>query len=312
MNLRIWLRTAALAVAGVAAYAVLIEPRWLQLRRERVHIRSLPGALEGLRIGHVSDLHVTGEGTGRALGLVQRAVAALRRASPDMVAITGDLAEDEAGLRAVLRALEPLEPPLGVFVVPGNHDHRMGIDTWRRMVRSSGALGDLTNRHQMIERGGVRICVAGVDDLVEGAPSLRLPPPAARDLTILLAHSPDQAEQCRRGYDAIDLILSGHTHGGQVRFPFIGAPVSSAVHPELYEDGLRRRPWTQVYTTRGLGTTRLPIRFLARPEVTVLELTGSARPKRHRQATAVSLEMTPPPTHIPTPGDAGSLTPPAP
>lgn len=319
MNLRALLSTAAVAAAGVAAYAVLIEPRWLQLRRERVHIRSLPEPLEGLCIGHISDLHVAGGADGRTLRLVRRAVAALALARPDLVAITGDLAEDEEGLRAVLRALEPLEPPLGVFVVPGNHDHRMGIDGWRRIVAASGALRDLTNRHQMIERGGARVCMAGVDDAVEGAPSLRLPSPAMRDLTVLLAHSPDQAEHCRRGYDAVDLILSGHTHGGQVRFPFIGAPVNSAVHPELYEDGLRRRPWTQVYTSRGIGTTRLPVRFLARPEVTILELTRSARPRRRGSAPALSraparapaLEMPPPPTHIPSPGDAGSSTPPA-
>jgi uncharacterized protein len=286
MNLRALLSTAALATAGIAAYAVFIEPRWLQLRRERVHIRSLPEGLEGLRIGHISDLHVAGPTGGRTLRLVRRAVTALARDRPDLVAITGDLAEDEGALRAVVRALGPLEPPLGVFVVPGNHDHRMGIDGWRRIVVESAALRDLTNRHLMLERNGARICVAGVDDAVEGSPSLTLPPPVTRDLTVLLAHSPDQAEHCCRGYDAVDLILSGHTHGGQVRFPFIGAPVSSAVHPDLYQDGLRRRPWTQVYTSRGLGTTRLPVRFLARPEVTILELTGSARPRHRGSAPA--------------------------
>jgi uncharacterized protein len=275
MKLRYWLATGAGAAAALAAYAVLFEPRWIQLQHQKVHVRSLPRPLEGLRIGLLSDIHLAG---GETPGLVRRAVAMLLRARPDLVAVTGDLAEDEPGLHAVLDALMPLDAPLGVYVVPGNHDHRVGIGAWRRAVGARKALQDLTNRHVLLERNGATLCVAGVDDYYEGRPLLLLPPPEDRDLTILLAHSPDQAEHSRRAYDAVDLILSGHTHGGQVRFPFIGAPVSSANHPEYYDEGLRRRPWTQVYTSRGLGTTGLPIRFLARPEVSLLELTHRPRP----------------------------------
>jgi uncharacterized protein len=302
MNLKPLALAGAGAAAALAAYATLVEPRWLQVRRSRVHVRYLPPALEGLRLALLTDLHVE---RGRAPAILRRAVAATMRARPDLIAVTGDLAEDEAGLQAVLDSLMPLSAPLGVFAVPGNHDHRAGIAAWHRALAARKAIQDLTNRSVTVRRGGVRICIAGVDDLIEGAPRLVLPPPEQRDLTIVLAHSPDQAESCRRRYDAVDLIVSGHTHGGQVRFPIIGAPVSSAQRPDLYEDGLRRRPWTQVYTSRGLGTTRLPVRFLARPELAILELTRAARP-RIQNAPADALELPAARAHIPPPEGQGN------
>jgi uncharacterized protein len=297
-----WIAAAAGAGAALAAYATVVEPRWLQLRRERIHIRSLPPGFEGFRIGVLSDLHLQ---AGREPRLVRRAVSMLDRAGAHLVAVAGDLAEDEEGLHAVLDALSRCQAPLGVFAVPGNHDHRAGIATWHRVLAVRKSIENLTNRYVLIHRRGATLCLAGLDDDVEGTPRLRLPPPARRDLTILIAHSPDQAEQCRRDHDAVDLIVSGHTHGGQVRLPFIGAPVNSAVHDDLYEDGLRRRPWTQVYTSRGVGTTRIPIRFLARPEVTILELTRDPRPRLRRRPDSVPLESRRHSTHIGPPAEPG-------
>jgi uncharacterized protein len=275
MKLSRWVAAGAATATILAAYSTLVEPRWLQVRRKRIHIRALPPSLEGLRVGLLSDLHFQRRSS---TGVLRRAVAALDRERPDLIAVTGDLAEDEEGLQAALDVVSRLDAPLGVFVVPGNHDHHAGIRTWRRAIAIRKALHDLTNRYVLAQRSGATICIAGLDDHLEGRPVLLLPPPGARDLTVVLAHSPDQAERCRRSYDAVDLIVSGHTHGGQVRMPGFRAPVNSATYPELYEDGLRRRPWTQVYTSRGVGTSRLPIRFGARPEVAILHLTREPRP----------------------------------
>ena len=263
--------------AGVAAYAWLIEPRWLQLVHRTIHLRTLPRSLEGFRIGLLTDLHAA---DGGSVQLARRAAELIMREGPHVIAITGDFAEDEGGLRNVLGALEPLRAPLGVWAVPGNHDHHAGIETWRELVDRAVGLHDLTNRFEMVEHGGSRICLGGVDDLYRGQPRLTLPPPEERDLTLLLAHTPDLAERCRRAFDAVDLVLSGHTHGGQIRLPFLPAPVNSARHRHLYENGLRRRPWTQVYTSRGIGTSGIPFRFFARPEVTLLTLTRERRPAR--------------------------------
>lgn len=267
----------ALGAAGAAiVYARWIEPRWLQLRHHLIHVRDLPAELEGLRIGLLTDLHAGEESHYR---LIRRAVRMLNRERPELVALTGDFAADDAGgFSDVLDALDELRAPLGVYAVPGNHDYIVGIDLWREAIGRHPFIEDLTNRFRILDLGAVRLCVAGVDDYYEGSPRLRLPPPEDRDFTLLLAHSPDEAERCRRAYDAVNLIVSGHTHGGQVRLPFLPAPINSADNAHLYEDGLRRRPWTQVYTSRGLGTVRLPLRFFARPEVALLQLTGAPRP----------------------------------
>jgi len=272
---------AAASAAGgaLAAYAFLLEPRWLEVTRPTVHVRDLPPALEGLRIALLTDLHA---GDGTSTSLIRRACRMAMAERPDLIAITGDLAADDAdGFRDVLDSLACLQAPLGVYAVPGNHDHIIGIQTWHRQIAEHPVIEDLTNRAVIREVGGARLCVAGVDDLSEGRPHLgALPDPAARDLTLLLAHDPDQAERARRTYDRIDLVLSGHTHGGQVRLPWIGALRNPSDYEELYEHGLRRRPWTQVYISRGVGTVHLTVRFLCRPEVTVIRLTGAPRPTR--------------------------------
>jgi uncharacterized protein len=272
---RRWAWLAGGAVATLGVYATLIEPRWLQLRRSRIHIRRLPRELEGLRIGLLTDLHAGGA---TPYSLVRRAVRLLMEERPDLVALTGDFAhDDEPDFRRVRAALRGLHAPLGVYAVPGNHDHVIGIDRWRAEFARDTRIRDLTNRAVIRQHNGRRICIAGVDDYSQGAPRLELPALAERDLTILLAHSPDQAERSRRRPDAVDLVVSGHTHGGQVRLPWFGAPLRAAEHDRLYDKGLRRRPWTQVYTSRGIGTVHLPVRFLARPEVAVLELTATPR-----------------------------------
>lgn len=269
------LLAAAALGAGIAAYARFVEPRWLQLRRRAIHVRTLPRELEGLRIGLLTDFHA---GEEAHYAVVRRAVRMLMAERPDLIALTGDFAADDApGFDGIFAALDGLNAPLGVFAVPGNHDYTVGIEAWREAMERHPTFEDLTNRHRLIDLGGVRLCVAGVDDFYEGSPRLRLPPPEHRDFTLLLAHSPDEAERCRRAHDDVGLIVSGHTHGGQVRLPFLPAPVNSAERGDLYEEGLRRRPWTQVYTSRGLGTVHLPLRFFARPEVAVLELTGAPR-----------------------------------
>jgi uncharacterized protein len=256
-----------------------VEPRWLQVTRTRINVRTLHPALEGFTIALLTDLHA---GDGTPLSLIRRACHLAMAEKPDLIAVTGDLVADDAtGFGEVLDALRGLAAPHGVYAVPGNHDHIVGIGRWHRDVAEQEAVRDLTNRAEVLDVDGARFCVAGVDDLSSGDPDLGvLPPPEERDFTLLLAHDPDQAERVRRVCDAVDLIVSGHTHGGQVRLPFVGAIRNPAKHDDLYEEGLRRRPWTQVYTSRGVGTVHIPVRFLCRPEVAMLTLTGAPRPPR--------------------------------
>jgi predicted MPP superfamily phosphohydrolase len=268
---------AAVAAAGAVGAYTLLEPLWLEVTRPRIHVRGLHPDLEGFRIALLTDMHA-GEGT--PLWLIRRAARLAMRARPDVIALTGDFAADDAGTFApVLDALAGLDAPHGVWAVPGNHDYTVGIEKWRAELGRRPRIRDLTNRAVLRKVGGASLCVAGVGDFSRGRPSLdALPPPEERDFTLLLAHDPDQGEKARRAYDAVDLIVSGHTHGGQVRLPLVGAVKNPAEREDLYEEGLRRRPWTQVYTSRGVGTVHLPIRLLCRPEVAILELTGAPRP----------------------------------
>ncbi|HEX8431752.1 MAG TPA: metallophosphoesterase [Longimicrobium sp.] len=272
-----WIRmlgAGAAAATAVGAYSLFVEPLWLELTRPRIHVRDLPPALEGFRIALLTDMHA---GAGTPLWLIRRACRMAMREQPDLIALTGDFAADDApDFGESISALAGLDAPYGVYAVPGNHDFTVGIGSWHRQIGAHPTIQDLTNRARTLDVDGARLCVAGVDDLAEGSPTLRrLPPPEERDFTLLLAHEPAQAERARRGFDAVDLIVSGHTHGGQVRLPWVGALAS---RDALYDQGLRRRPWTQVYTSRGVGTVHLPIRFRCRPEVAVLQLTGIARP----------------------------------
>ena len=259
--------------AGLLAYATLVEPRRIQVRRSTVHLRARPPDLEGFRIAVLSDLHA-----GRfTRSVLRRAVRRTLAEQPHLIAITGDFVDRRpADLDRALDAVRELWAPFGVYAVPGNHDHvHGGLAAWLDALGERSAIHDITNRHVLIEHGEATLCVAGVDDLQEGQPRLDLPPHGLRDFTLLLAHNPDQAERSRRHDDHVDLILSGHTHGGQIRIPALGPLHRKS---DIYDQGLRRRPWTQVYTTRGLGTTLLPIRFNAPPEVALLRLTASPRP----------------------------------
>jgi uncharacterized protein len=171
------LLTAGLGAGAIAAYAFLVEPRWVEVTRTRIHLRHLPGPLEGLKIALLTDLHA-GEGT--PMSVIRRACRLAMRERPDVIAITGDLASDDApDFQAVLEALDCLDAPLGVYAVPGNHDHVIGIERWRREMGEHPRIQGLTNRAVVHSVGEARLCVAGVDDLSCGEPSLNaLPPPA--------------------------------------------------------------------------------------------------------------------------------------
>jgi uncharacterized protein len=268
------LAAGAAAAAALAGYAVFVEPRRLERTHPRIHIRGLPRDLEGFRIALLTDLHA---GRLTPPSVLRRAVRTAMDAQPHLIAITGDLLDRRRqDMARALRALNGIAAPLGVYAVPGNHDHvSIGLADWRQAIAAHASIIDLTNHSVTMQVGEAMLCVAGVDDLEEGEPELVLPPPAARDVTILLAHQPDQGERTRRAVDQVDLVLSGHTHAGQIRLPGIGAVERKS---EIYDEGLRRRPWTQVYTSRGVGTTALPLRFGARPEVAIIELTGAPRP----------------------------------
>lgn len=261
--------TPLVAVAGVSAYARLVEPYNYWISETDVFIRDLSERFENFRITQLTDIHHS-----RILGLdeVRRVVALAQQTKPDMFVLTGDYTTTyRRFIEPCAEALAPLSAPEGVWAVLGNHDHYTDPElTTRALERQHIAV--LNNAHTTLQRGPDSLQLSGIDDWSWNATDW---PSAFAGLntktpTILLSHQPTvlDLEQTQN----VSLILSGHTHGGQVRIPFVGAPVRYASSDLKYDRGLFRRGATQLYVSSGTGVIGLPVRFGVRPEIAVLRL----------------------------------------
>ncbi len=250
--------------------------RWLRQRLERglifseVELRLRRGGpgLHGLRIAYVSDLHAGNFMTEADLCRIFERVV---RFEPDLVCLGGDLIEDRAEQILLLgKGLSLLQPPLGVFAVPGNHEYEVepGLGLWRSTLEEHG-VEILLNRGLRLRRNGESLWLAGVDDLSFGRSDLaRALHGASEDEPILLlAHHPDLFHEA--SHVGVDVTLSGHTHGGQITF-FGRTPLRHTLlgywHGFFEEDG------AQLYVGRGAGTTKLPLRLNAPGEVPLIRL----------------------------------------
>lgn len=255
-----------IAIAGIAtiAYAFLWEPNWLSVTRVDVRLDRL--SAPGLTIGHLSDLHL---GTPAAAARTRRAVQMLMASRPDLVVLTGDFVSSREGLD-MIAVLAPLRAPLGVYAVLGNHDHWIDPDGVEDALARLG-IEVLRNRSVRLEIEGHPIWLIGLDDMWNRLSDLEtasagIPPQETR---LLLVHEPDFAAKTPPG--RVDLQLSGHSHGGQVRIPFKGALLLPPLGRH-YPAGLQWAGTTAVYTNRGLGTVSPHARFHCRPEITLLRL----------------------------------------
>ncbi len=265
-------RGLALGTLVLAGDALAVEPQWLQVERIEVPIRDLDPAFDGYRIALLSDFHWP-RFTSRAV--LDRAVELAMAFDPHLVALPGDLC-DNAPTYAVpsLKGLfDGLHAPDGVVGTLGNHDHKLlDVPALRREIAQNTPIELLDNRHRLIRRGDARLAVAGVGDLWAGdvhymAALGDVPHDVPR---ILLAHNPDVAE-ISTPPPRVDLQLSGHTHGGEVRLPFGPAPFTSSSYGQKYRAGLVEGPHNRVYVTRGVCSIH-HIRLFCRPEVTYLTL----------------------------------------
>jgi predicted MPP superfamily phosphohydrolase len=259
-----------LAGVGCGTYARLLEPRWFDVEEVTVLLERLPRSLDGLTIAHLSDLHL-----GPYLGAsdLASAVEVVQRLAPQLVVISGDFVS-RGGLWQRQEMLEPLaalRPPLGAYAVLGNHDHWTD-PVWVAATVQGLGISVLSNSAQRLSDSENGLWLVGVDDIWVGAGDLgrALSTVPDRACKLLLVHEPDFADKASRA--SIDLQLSGHSHGGQVRLPFIGAPLLP-LWARNYSIGLERAADTWVYTNRGLGVIDPPVRFNCRPEITLLTLT---------------------------------------
>lgn len=247
------------ALPGNQALTLSVEEKTLAIPR-------LPAALEGLRIAHLADLHMSGRFT---MAMYQEIVALANARSPDLVALTGDLVEHDRCLPWVEETLARLRAELGVFFIFGNHDKLCDTRRLREILTSAGATC-LSGGHTRVERNGAAIELVG-NEIPWFPPAGEFPTPAreADTLRVVLAHSPDQFFWAIER-DA-DLVLAGHTHGGQIRFPPLGAVVAPSRHGTRYNSGVFQRGGTVMHVTRGTGSLA-PLRYFCPPELALLTL----------------------------------------
>lgn len=269
--------TVAVTGAATAAHASLIAPQQLAVRRYDLPMVDLPAALDGLRIVHISDTHY-----GPFIGLpyLQGVVAQVNALKPDFIALTGDYTHrSPRTIDPGIGVLAGLKARLGIAAVLGNHDHWEGAQACRDRFASFG-VPMVDNTRLFLSPEGLShapreaaLCVSGLGDYWEGttdhAAALDGVPEAMP--RIVLAHNPDSAEADANGR-RMDLMLSGHTHGGQIAVPWRGALVVPSAYGTKYAGGWVGGPQCPVIVSRGVGMTVMPIRFLVPPEIGVIAL----------------------------------------
>lgn len=282
---RKFLKTGALVVgAGAVATSVdgiVFEANDPVLVRLQVPIRNLPPALENFKIIQLSDFHYDPH---FCVVPIRKAIAMSNALQPDLVLLTGDFMTIPMwadfvpnGKRDAAAAAEPcaqllseLRSTHGSVGILGNHDRDSDFGRVLHALRSSGIIA-LQNGNTHIEQDGARLWLCGVDDVIEGKPDMQATMRGVpeNETTILLAHEPDFADDVKKL--PIDLQLSGHSHGGQIRIPLIGAPILPSL-AHKYPRGFHRFGRMSLYTNVGLGTIRVPMRFDCPPEVTLITL----------------------------------------
>lgn len=259
-------RTMAAGLVHIAR-AAFAEPYKLDVERHAVGLKRLPRELDGLKIVHLSDIHHS-PFTGREQ--VERAVEVANSLQPDIIALTGDyISHEREYIQPCAEMLGRLRARCGVYACLGNHDNWVDPALITDLFRAEG-IRVLTNEGFRFEDKGASFWLAGVDDTMVGLEDLplALAGSSADEMKLLLAHNPIILRRAARA--GVDLVLSGHTHGGQVTWRSERS-ASGRVRRRILR-GLGRRGETQIYVTRGLGTVVLPVRYGCLPEVSLLTL----------------------------------------
>jgi uncharacterized protein len=264
-----WLSRIVLTLAGIGllcgAYGYFVEPYWLSVSHIKISSSKLPKGSRPVRIVHISDLH--SDPKLRLEGRLPQAIAAER---PDIIVFTGDSINSAAGLPVFRECLTELAKIAPMFVVKGNWDAWY----WNRLDLFEGTgAHELNGDSAQVNVNGLPIWIAGVG--VENERKMEqaiasIPPDAFK---IFLYHYPDLIKEAAR--QKVDLYCAGHTHGGQVALPLYGALITFSKYGKQYEAGLYREDQTWLYVNRGIGMeggAAPRVRFWARPEVTVIEV----------------------------------------
>ncbi len=246
-----------------------IEPYLLKINRIEFQDEDLPESFNGFKIIFIADIH---HGPYFSRKRVKKLVTKINDLKPDLIIMGGDYVhEDVKYIAPCFEELSHLKSKLGTYAVLGNHDH------WESTLRSEKQMSKakikiLDNQSYWINYNGARIKLGGVGDLWEDSQKIEgtIHDVKTEDFVILVSHNPDFAEEITT--DKIDLVLAGHTHGGQVTFFGLSAPVLPSNFKQKYRRGFVKAPATTVFITVGVGTITPPVRFFCRPEIVELTL----------------------------------------
>lgn len=252
----------------------------IEVTKHRVRLDLLPETFSGLRIVQLTDIH---HGLYFPADDLQEAIHVANELEPEIIALTGDYVTLSASyIEPVAEMLEGLKARRGVYAVLGNHDFRVGAELIVRALRRSG-VEVLRNRHVTFRHRGDSLYLAGIDDLNYKADLTRavrgIPAHAA---TILLSHNPRIIHRAARA--GVGLVLSGHTHGGQVRLPLVGSIYGRSPAKLRFKEGWDRLGGTRIYVSRGIGTVILPLRYGCSAEIPAFTLEPSAGGRRPNTA----------------------------
>jgi predicted MPP superfamily phosphohydrolase len=245
-----------LLIGMVGMYAIFVEAGWLKTRT--VSLNQDPS----VRIVHISDFHYIGNAK-----YLKRVVSRVNNLKPDCVCFTGDLVEDVKYLDEALTILSGIQFPL--YGCPGNHDH-WNSAAFKRVRNTFLATGGkwLVDSSAVLTNAGILVTSYSGGQLDTNMVT-HTPAITGRTVNIYLTHYPARVPQVP--INTFDIILAGHSHGGQVRLPFVGALVlPSGV--DKYDRGLFHTPAGPLYVNPGIGTFFIPARLFCRPEITVIEL----------------------------------------
>lgn len=255
-------------VSAASAYATFIEPYHYELSETDIFIKDLPESFEGFRVAQITDVHHSNL---VSIEEVRRVVELTTRARPDIITLTGDYTTAyRRYIEPCAEALSALDAPVGVWAVLGNHDHYTDPQlTARALTRAR--INVIDNANTVLTRGADKLQLLGVGDASWNRADwgrafygINQKQPA-----LMLSHQPIVLDFLQT--ESVSLILSGHTHGGQISLPLVGTP-ARLEKDFKYMSGLYRRNETQLYVSRGTGLIGLPVRLGVRPEIALLRL----------------------------------------
>lgn len=261
------------ATALVGTYPLFIERYIITVNHYSIPVPNLPHEFDGLRVIHLTDLHY---GPLMPLEILAKVIQKTNELGKHIVVCTGDYvrgADAARRLDGIWSVMAKLRAPKGVYTVLGNHDHWADTEQSVRFLNKSGHI-NLRHNSVPLTRDGKTLWFCGAGDLWEDHVNLDqvlkdVPDDACR---IILAHNPDTADT--EYTTRVDLMISGHTHGGQIKIPFVGTPILP-VKNKAYSSGFVRSQKTGVFISRGIGWAAVPLRFNCFPEIAILSLSAA-------------------------------------